>query len=131
MHWHKLFPSPLQVNRIVDHLLQCVYRSDFASLQGFWIHLNKRFFSRLTSDSLNTAYRLETNILRLFLVHASKQGRQDEIKAFYEKMSDALHDRKEWKDWFGECVCTAHFIGMLQLMKSSLEEFPSGHYFKY
>lgn len=90
----------LRVNRIVDHLLQCVYRSDFASLQGFWIHLNKRFFSRLTSDSLNTAYRLETNILRLFLVHASKQGRQDEIKAFYEKMSDALHDRKEWKDWF-------------------------------
>lgn len=91
-----------QVNRIVDYIMQCIYRSDFTSLQNFWHHLNKRFFSRLTYESLNTAYRIENNILRLYLVHASRQGRQDEVKAFFEKMSDALHDKKEWKDWFSE-----------------------------
>ena len=39
---------------------------------------------------------------RLFLVQASKTGRQEEVRTFFEKMSDSLHDRKEWKDWFGE-----------------------------
>ena len=91
-----------QVNRVVDYIMQCIYRSDFTSLQNFWHHLNKRFFSRLTYESLNTAYRIETNILRLYLVYASRQGRQDEVKAFFEKMSDALQDKKEWKDWFSE-----------------------------
>ena len=41
---------------------------------------------------------------RLFLVQASKAGRQDEVRTFFEKMSDSLHDRKEWKDWFGESL---------------------------
>lgn len=92
----------MQVNRIVEYILQCINRSDFTSLQNFWNHINKRFFSRLTHESLSIAYRLETNILRLYLVHASRQGRHDEVKSFFEKMSDSLHDRKEWKDWFGE-----------------------------
>ncbi len=38
---------------------------------------------------------------RYFLVHASKQGRQEVIRDFFERMSDSLQDRKEWKDWFG------------------------------
>lgn len=59
-------------------------------------------FSRLTSDSLNTVYRLETNILRLFLVYAMRQGKQEVVRDFFEKMADALQDKKDWKDWFGE-----------------------------
>ena len=98
----KIFVNLSQVNRIVDYIMQCIFRSDFNSLQNFWHHLNKRFFSRLTYESLNTAYRIETYILRLYLVHASRQGRQDEVKAFFEKMSDTLRDKKEWKDWFSE-----------------------------
>lgn len=72
------------------------------SLQTFWVYLNKRFFSRLTHDSLMTVYRLETNMLRLFLVYATRQGRQEVVREFFEKMADALQDKKEWKDWFGE-----------------------------
>lgn len=92
----------MQVNRIVDHILQCINKSDFNSLQSFWMYLNKRFFSRMSHDSLMTVYRLETGILRMFLVHASRQGRQDVVKEFFERMTVALHDRKEWKDWFSE-----------------------------
>lgn len=91
----------VQVNRIVDYILSCITRSDFASLQTFWVYLNKRFFSRLSMDSAMTVYRLETSILRLFLVQATRQNRQDVVKDFFEKMADALHDKKEWKDWFG------------------------------
>ena len=64
--------------------------------------MNKRFFSRLSHDSLVTVHRLETGVLRMFLVHASRQARHDVVKDFFEKMSEGLHDRKEWKDWFGE-----------------------------
>lgn len=66
------------------------------------MYLNKRFFSRLAHDSLTTVYRLETNILRLYLVYASRQGKQDVVRDFFEKMADALHDKKEWKEWFGK-----------------------------
>lgn len=93
--------ASLQVTRIVDYILSCVYRSDLAALQSFWIHVNQRFFSHLSHDSANTAYKLEANILKLFLVQASKTGRQDEIRMFFERMCDSLHERKEWKDWFG------------------------------
>lgn len=90
------------MSRIVDYIVQCVTRSDFNNLQTFWVYLNKRFFSRLTHDSLTTVYRLETNILRLFLVHAMRQGKQEVVRDFFEKMADALQDKKEWKDWFGK-----------------------------
>ncbi|CAI7993378.1 WD repeat-containing protein 91 [Geodia barretti] len=89
-----------RVNRIVEYIMQCVFKSDFPSLQSFWSHLYGRFFSQMNSESLTMAYRLETNVLRLFLVQASKTGRHEEVRAFFEKMSDSLHDRKEWKDWF-------------------------------
>ncbi len=82
--------------------MQCINRSDFSSLQTFWIYLHKRFFSRLSHDSVMTVYRLETNLLRLFLVYASRQGKQDVVRDFFEKMADSLHDKKEWKDWFSE-----------------------------
>ena len=49
-----------------------------------------------------TVYRLETSILRLFLVQATRQNKHDVVKDFFEKMADALHDKKEWKDWFGK-----------------------------
>lgn len=94
------------MNRIVEYIVQCVTRSDFTNLQTFWVYLNKRFFSRLTHDSLTTVYRLETNILRLFLVHATRQGRQEVVRDFFEKMVDALQDKKEWKDWFGKYSST-------------------------
>lgn len=97
------------MTRIVDYILSCIYRSDLPALQSFWIHVNQRFFSHLSHDSINTAYKLEANILKLFLAQASKTGRQDEIRMFFERMCDQLHERKEWKDWFGgSCVYECH-----------------------
>ena len=47
-------------------------------------------------------------MLRMFLVHASRQGRHDVVKEFFEKMTVALHDRKEWKDWFSKWINGLH-----------------------
>jgi len=59
-----LLRGSLQVNRIVEYLMQCVVKSDFQSLQSFWVYLYRRFFSQMNSESLTIAYRLETNMLR-------------------------------------------------------------------
>jgi hypothetical protein len=90
-----------RVNRIVDYIMQCVVKSDFPSLQSFWTYLYRRFFSQMNHESFAACTRLETNVLRLFLVQASRTGRQEEVRSFFERMADSLHDRKEWKDWFG------------------------------
>ena len=59
-----LIATHAQVNRIVEYIMQCVYKSDFTSLQRFWVYLYGRFFSQMNSESLATAYRLETYVLR-------------------------------------------------------------------
>lgn len=48
------------------------------------------------------ATKIETNILKLYLITATRQNKPDEVKAFFEKNSDSLQYRKEWKDWFGK-----------------------------
>ena len=49
--------------------MQCVFKSDFPSLQSFWSYLYGRFFSQMNSESLTMAYRLETNVLRFAAIY--------------------------------------------------------------
>ncbi len=91
-----------QVNRIVDYILSAIHKTDFNGLQSFWNHLSKTFFSRLNHDMKNTAHKLESTILRLFLINAHRNTRHEEMKAFFERMAVVLQDRRDWKDWFGK-----------------------------
>jgi len=87
-----------------------VDRLDFTELRSFWTHLHDRFFSRLNHDCRQTAYKFETSLLRLYLIHATRQGRQDEVKSFFQEMSTALSSKKEWKDWFGQFTLLHYFM---------------------
>ena len=80
----------------------CVHKSDFAALQAFWNHLSRRFFSRLNHDLMNTAHKLESTVLRLFLINAHRNGRHEDIKGFFERMGGVLQERRDWKEWFGK-----------------------------
>ena len=91
----------MQAQQIVQHLLSCIYNSDLQELKKFWSLLSQKLFSRLASDFKQTLYKLETYLLRLYLVHAKMSGRVDVIRTFFETMSDTLAQRKEWKEWFG------------------------------
>ena len=86
----------------MDYILTAVNRSDFTALQSFWHHLGKICFSRLNHELKNTANKLESTILRLFLINAHRNQRHEEIKSFFERMAGALQDRRDWKDWFGK-----------------------------
>ena len=92
------------MNRIVDYILSSVAKTDFNSLQNLWNHLTKTFFSRLNQDMKNAAHKLESTILKLFLINAHRSARHEEIKAFFERMAIILQDRRDWKDWFGMLV---------------------------
>jgi hypothetical protein len=48
------------------------------------------------------ATKIETNILKLYLVSAIRQNKPDEVKVFFERNLDSLQSRREWKDWFGK-----------------------------
>lgn len=63
--------------------------------------MSKRFFSRLTHDLMGTAYRLETGVLRLFLVNAHRNSKHEEIKMFFDRMAPIIQEKRDWKDWFG------------------------------
>ena len=69
-----------------------------------WTQLNKQFIGRLNQEGQSMATKIETNILKLYLITAIRQNKPDEVKAFFEKNSDTLQYRKEWKDWFGKLI---------------------------
>ena len=85
----------------MTHLFSCVERSNLQELQGFWKVLSQRLFSRLSSDFRQTLFKLESNLLKLFLIHAKRNDRVDVIKQFFERMGETLGKKKEWKEWFG------------------------------
>lgn len=95
-----------QALRYVDTITQCISRSDYNSLQVVWTQLNKQFIGRLNQEGQSMATKIETNILKLYLINATRQNKPDEVKAFFEKNSATLQNRKEWKDWFGKRYCT-------------------------
>ena len=90
------------MQRVIDYILSCISKSDFNALQNFWSHMTKRFFSRLNHDLIATTHRMETNVLRLFLVNAHRNSKHEEIKQFFERMAPMLQDKRDWKEWFGE-----------------------------
>ncbi|GIY77504.1 WD repeat-containing protein 91 [Caerostris extrusa] len=87
-------------DRIVEHLSSCIINLDLNALRESWAHLDQRFFSRLEHSFLGTAKKLETALLRMYLVTCVSSGRQDKLLDFFDKMTTDLQGQAEWKDWF-------------------------------
>ena len=86
---------------MVGRLFSFIHQCDLPGLQGFWNLLAQKLFSQLSSNFKDTVYRLETSLLRLFLVNAKLQGKHDVVHGFFTKNSQSLVKRKEWKEWLG------------------------------
>ncbi|GIY14935.1 WD repeat-containing protein 91, partial [Caerostris darwini] len=87
-------------DRIVEYLSSCIINLDLNALRESWAHLDQRFFSRLEHSFLGTAKKLETALLRMYLVTCVSSGRQDKLLDFFDKMTTDLQGQAEWKDWF-------------------------------
>lgn len=92
----------MQASQVVGRLFSCINQCDLPALQGFWNQLTQKLFSQLSSNVKDTVYRLETSLLKLFLVHAKSQGKHDVVHVFFGKNSQSLVKRREWKEWLGE-----------------------------
>ncbi|EFN72477.1 WD repeat-containing protein 91 [Camponotus floridanus] len=89
-----------RVDKIVDQLMQYVYNYDLISLRELWGHLDTRMFCRLESHFTPAIRKLENAVLKMYLVNAAVNGKQDRIQEFFTKMTAELQGHSEWKEWF-------------------------------
>ncbi|XP_070539797.1 WD repeat-containing protein 91-like [Ptychodera flava] len=87
-------------DKIVDHLYSFVAVYDLDGLKNYWKHLDKRIFARLEYTYNSTVRRLELSLLRLYVIHAVQNGRNDKVSEFFDKMAAELQMQPEWKEWF-------------------------------
>lgn len=101
--WSYWFPSfLLQTERIIEQLLQYVTNYDITGLKDFWEHLDGRFFKRLDYAHYCNVKKLETCLLRLYVVHALQNSKSEKVVEFFEKYATELQSQSEWKEWFGK-----------------------------
>ncbi|XP_071440748.1 WD repeat-containing protein 91 [Hetaerina americana] len=104
----KVFDSELKVDkdkgfrvdRILDQLMQYIYSYDLNSLRELWGHLDQRMFSKLDQHFCPAVRKLENAVLKMYLVNAVLNGKQEKLTEFFSKMTSELLTQAEWKDWF-------------------------------
>ncbi|KAG8228533.1 hypothetical protein J437_LFUL008990 [Ladona fulva] len=89
-----------RVDRLLDQLMQCIYSYDLTSLREIWAHLDQRMFSRLDHHFIAAVKRLENAMLKMYLINAVINGKQDKLTDFFLKMTPEVQNQAEWKDWF-------------------------------
>ena len=92
----------LQVEKIVDQIESFINTYDLQGLKTYWSHLDRRFFSKLSHEAYRNVCKLETSILRLYVVHAVQNSKQDRVNEFFERSISELQNLPAWKDWFGK-----------------------------
>ncbi|XP_024940269.1 WD repeat-containing protein 91 isoform X2 [Cephus cinctus] len=80
--------------------MQYIYNYDLTSLRELWGHLDTRMFSRLESHFASGIRKLENAVLKMYLVNAAVNNKQDRIQEFFTKMAPELQGHSEWKEWF-------------------------------
>ncbi|KYN05285.1 PREDICTED: WD repeat-containing protein 91 [Cyphomyrmex costatus] len=89
-----------RVDKIIDQLMQHIYTYDLTSLRELWGHFDTRMFCRLESHFTPAIRKLENSVLKMYLVNAAVNGKQDKIQEFFTKMTPELQGHSEWKEWF-------------------------------
>lgn len=90
------------MDKIVDQLYQYILSYDITSLRDYWDYLNDRFFKRLDYQHNSNVKKLEMCLLRLYIVHAIQNSKNDKVVEFFEKYTAELQTQIEWREWFGK-----------------------------
>eukprot|EP00794_Sanderia_malayensis_P005508 gene5508-6193_t len=89
-----------RVEKIVEQFQTMITNYDLSGLRHYWSHLDRRFFSKLSHETYRNINKLETSLLRLYLVHAIQNSKQEKVIEFFEKCTSDLQNISAWKDWF-------------------------------
>ena len=62
--------------------------------------------------------KLETSILRLYVVNTIQTNKNDKLTEFFEKMAADLQSQTEWREWFSKSCGLRVFVWNNQVMKT-------------
>ena len=88
----------------MDQLYQYILSYDITGLRDYWDYLNDRFFKRLDYQHNSNVKKLEMCLLRLYIVHAIQNSKNDKVVEFFEKFTSELQTQTEWREWFGKLM---------------------------
>ncbi|XP_059482085.1 WD repeat-containing protein 91 [Neocloeon triangulifer] len=89
-----------RADKIVDQIVLYVNFYDLTSLRELWAHLDQRMFSKLESHFAPAIRKLETSVLKYYVVNTISNNKNDKLLDFFNKMASELQGQSEWKDWF-------------------------------
>ncbi|XP_005100741.1 WD repeat-containing protein 91 [Aplysia californica] len=90
----------LRVDRMMEQIWTLLSGYDLPGLREYWRYLNQRLFSRLEQRYASSVRKLESSLLKLYVVNAHQCNRQDKVLAFFEQMGGELQTHADFKDWF-------------------------------
>lgn len=91
----------------VDKILDLIFKVYIPKYQADRLVGLLNFFKQCFSSPsdvvlLSTLLKLELSVLRYYVVHALKSGRQDKVVEFFgENGNYLLQKREDWTPWFG------------------------------
>ncbi|RXG71127.1 WD repeat-containing protein 91 [Armadillidium vulgare] len=89
-----------RVDRITNQILNHIQTYDLNGLRDLWAHLDRRLFNHLSPSLLPCVKKLETSVLRLYVINTVQTNKSDKLDEFFDKMAPELQNHSEWKDWF-------------------------------
>lgn len=89
-----------RVDKIVEQLMQYISTYDLQALRELWVHLDQRMFSKLEHHFSPAIRKLENAVLKLYLVNAITNNKQEKVTEFFTRMTPELQNQSEWKEWF-------------------------------
>lgn len=87
-------------DKIVEQFINYITVYDINGLKDYWKHFDELLFERLDHNFSQAVKKMEISLLRMYLVNASVNGKQEKIIEFFEKCGSELHKEPEWKEWF-------------------------------
>lgn len=89
-----------RTDKILESIQTAINSSDLSDLRDIWKNLDTFFFSKLEQNYSESVKKLETGLLKVYLVIAYKNGLTEKISEFFLKMAPEIHSLADWKDWF-------------------------------
>ncbi|XP_018018798.1 WD repeat-containing protein 91 [Hyalella azteca] len=89
-----------RVDRLTDQIMSYIQTYDLQGLRDLWNHFDRRIFTRLSPSMQPYVRKLETSVLRLYVVNTLQTNKVDKLHEFFDKMAPELQTSPEWRDWF-------------------------------
>mmetsp|Transcript_2994 Transcript_2994/g.10799 ORF Transcript_2994/g.10799 Transcript_2994/m.10799 type:complete len:656 (+) Transcript_2994:219-2186(+) len=90
-----------QVEKIVEMCFNHCHNYEAKELLELWQFLDSRFFSRLDGRFTDSINKLETSLMRYYLVHAVQTGKIEKVTEFFKLCGERLISKADdWSNWF-------------------------------